>query len=49
MLNQALDTDFEGYKEFLEYDHDLLANDVEILQLIEQNKQNRNTDVEPIA
>ena len=43
-LDQALDADFELYPDFLEYDKDLLANDTQILELIEQHKKNQKTD-----
>ena len=42
-LDQALSADFELWPDFIEYDRDLLANDTEILQLIERHKQNQQT------
>ena len=41
-LDQALDADFEMWPDFIEYDKELLANDVEIMELIEQHKRNQN-------
>ena len=38
-LDQALDADFDVWPDFLEYDKELLANDNDILELIEQHKQ----------
>ena len=46
-LDQALDADFEVWPEFLEYDRELLANDNDILQLIEQHKTNQETNTNP--
>ncbi len=48
-LDRALTADFELYDEFLEYDKELLANDTDILELIEQHKKNQplNTDSDP--
>ena len=40
-LDQALDADFEVWPDFIEYDRELLANDVEIMELIEQHKRNQ--------
>ena len=40
-LDRALEADFEAYPEFLEFDKELLANDLEIMDLIEQHKKNR--------
>ena len=40
-LGRALDADFEGYADFIEFDHELLANDTEILELIAEHKKNR--------
>lgn len=50
-LDHALSVDFELWPDFLEYDKELLANDVDILQLIEQHKkfQNPNNDTAPSA
>ena len=41
-LDQALTADFEVWPDFIEYDKELLANDVEIMELIEQHKRNQN-------
>ncbi len=38
-LNRALDADFEAWSDFLEYDKELLANDIDIIELIEQHKK----------
>ena len=46
-LDQALDADFEVWPDFLEYDRELLANDNDILQLIEQHKKNQETNTNP--
>ena len=46
-LDQALDADFELWPDFIEYDRELLANDADILALIEQHKksqENKPTD-----
>ena len=40
-LDQALDADFELWPDFIEYDRELLANDADILALIEQHKKNQ--------
>ena len=37
-LDQALEADFEAWSDFIEYDHELLANDTDILELITQHK-----------
>lgn len=37
-LDQALSDDFEGYKDFIEYDKELLGNDIDIIDLIAQHK-----------
>ena len=42
-LDQALSADFELWPDFIEYDRELLANDTEILQLIERHKQDQQT------
>ena len=42
-LDQALDADFEAYPEFLEYDKELLANNLGIIELIAQHKTNQET------
>ena len=46
-LDQALDTNFEVWPDFLEYDRELLANDHDILELIEQHKKNQETNTNP--
>ena len=46
-LDQALDADFEVWPDFLEYDRELLANDNDILELIEQHKKNQETNPNP--
>ena len=43
-LDQALSADFEVWPEFIEYDRELLANDTEILQLIERHKKNQEAN-----
>ena len=43
-LDQALTADFEVWPDFLEYDKELLANDTQILELIEQHKRDQNTN-----
>ena len=40
-LNQALEADFELWPDFLEYDRELLANDTDVLELIEHHKNNQ--------
>ena len=42
-LDQALSADFKLWPDFIEYDRELLANDTEILQLIERHKQDQQT------
>jgi hypothetical protein len=42
-LDQALAADFEMWPDFIEYDRELLANDTEILQLIERHKHDQQT------
>ena len=39
-LDQALDADFEVWPDFLDYDKELLSNDVEVMELIERHKNN---------
>jgi tetratricopeptide (TPR) repeat protein len=46
-LDQALTADFETWPDFIEYDHELLANDPDILALIEQHKKNQATNPNP--
>jgi len=41
-LDRALDADFESYPDFLDFDRELLGNDVEILALIQQHRQDHN-------
>ena len=43
-LDQALTADFEMWSDFIEYDHELLANDTEIMELIEQHRRIQNAD-----
>ena len=43
-LDQALDADFEAYPDFLEFDKELLANDLDIVELIAQHKLNQNSN-----
>ncbi len=38
-LDQALDANFEAYPDFFDYDRELLANDTDILELIEQHRK----------
>jgi tetratricopeptide (TPR) repeat protein len=38
-LNRALEADFEAWPDFIEYDKELLANDVDIIALIEEHKK----------
>ena len=45
-LDQALEADFEAYPDFLEFDKELLANNMEIIELIEQHKK-RNENLHP--
>ena len=44
-LDRALDADFEAWPDFIEYDKELLANDVDVIGLIEQHKQQH--DIQP--
>ena len=46
-LDHALDVDFEAYSDFLEFDRELLANDVEIMALIHQHSQNQDQTPKP--
>ena len=46
-LDQALDAEFEMWPDFIEYDRELLANDNDILELIEQHKRNQATNANP--
>ncbi len=46
-LDRALDVDFEAYSDFLEFDRELLANDVEIMALIHQHSQNQDQTPKP--
>ena len=46
-LDQALDANFEVWPDFLEYDRELLANDNDILELIEQHKKSQETNTNP--
>ena len=46
-LDQALDADFEMWPDFLEYDRELLANDNDILELINKHKKNQETNTNP--
>lgn len=46
-LDRALDADLEAYPDFLEFDKDLLANDIDIIELIEQHKKNQETNTNP--
>ncbi len=43
-LDQALNADFELWTDFLEYDHDLLANDTDILELIARHKKDQDAN-----
>ena len=43
-LDRALEADFEAYPDFLEFDKELLANDLEIMDLIEQHKKNQQSN-----
>ena len=45
-LDQALTADFALWPDFIDYDRELLANDNDILQLIEQHKRNQETNPE---
>ena len=45
-LDQALTADFTLWPDFIEYDRELLANDSDILQLIEQHKRDQETNPE---
>ena len=47
VLDQALTADFEGYKEFIEYDKELLGNDVDIIDLIAQHKTQHDNPTDP--
>lgn len=41
-LDQALSADFEGYKDFIEYDKELLGNNIDIIDLIAKHKARHN-------
>ena len=41
-LDQALSADFEVWPDFIEYDRELLANDTDVLALIEQHKKTQD-------
>ncbi|MCF0200445.1 MAG: tetratricopeptide repeat protein [Bacteroidales bacterium] len=41
-LDLALETDFEGYHEFIEYDKELLTNDIDIIDLISTHQLKHN-------
>ena len=43
-LDHALEADFELWNDFLEYDRDLLSNDVDIIGLIERHKKNHENN-----
>ena len=43
-LDRALEADFDLWNDFLDYDRDLFANDIEIIELIERHKKNHETD-----
>lgn len=45
-LDHALDADFEAYHEFLEFDKELLANDLDVMELINQHKDNQTSPSE---
>ena len=49
-LDRALAADFEAYPDFLEFDHEFLANDLEIMALIDQHRiirdLNSNTNID---
>lgn len=47
VLDQALSADFEGYKEFIEYDKELLGNDVDIIDMIAQHKTQHDNPTDP--
>ena len=38
-LNRALEADYEAWPDFIEYDKELLANDLDVIALIEEHKQ----------
>lgn len=40
-LDLALEADFEGYHEFIEYDKELLGNNIDIIDMIASHKQKR--------
>ena len=42
-LDSALEADFSFWSDFLEYDKELLSNDVDIIDLIERHKKNHET------
>lgn len=46
-LDQALTADFEGYKDFIEYDKELLGNDVDIIDMIAQHKAQHDNPSNP--
>ena len=46
-LDRALEADFEAYPDFIDFDRELLANDVDILTLIQQHSQSHNSDTTP--
>lgn len=43
-LDQALTADFDGYPDFIEYDKDMLGNDIDIIDLISQHKLRHNNE-----
>ena len=42
-LDRALEADFDFWPDFLEYDRELLTNDIDIIDLIERHKKNHET------
>ena len=41
-LDMALEADFEGYRDFVDYDKDFLSNDIDVIDLINQHKIKHN-------
>lgn len=42
ILDMALDADFEGYRSFIDFDKELLGNDLDIIDLISEHKMRQN-------
>ena len=42
-LDEALSADFDAWSEFLEFDKELLSNDMDIIELIARHKADRET------